>query len=59
MLEIKEAKYGKTIKVLNRNESNLVKTNTWTQLLTNINEMQHFQVISKTQNISGGVLYLT
>ena len=38
-LEIKKAKYNKKIKVLNRDESNLVKTNTWTPLLANINEM--------------------
>ena len=38
-LEIKKAKYNKKIKVLNRDGSNLVKTNTWTLLLANINEM--------------------
>ena len=38
-LEIKKAKYNKKIKVLNREEGNLVKTNTWTPLLANINEM--------------------
>ena len=52
-LEIKKAKYNKKIKVLNRDEGNLVSTNTWTPLLANIND------ISTTQNISGGVLYLT
>ena len=29
----------KKVKVLNRYEGNLVKTNTWTPLLANINEM--------------------
>ena len=38
-LEIKKAKFNKKIKVLNRDEGNLVKTNTWTPLLANINEM--------------------
>ena len=38
-LEIKKAKYNKKVKVLNRDECNLVKTNTWTPLLANINEM--------------------
>ena len=52
-LEIKKAKYNKKIKVLNRDEGNLVSTNTRTPLLANIND------ISTTQNISGGVLYLT
>ena len=51
-LEIKKAKFNQKIKVLNRDEGNLVKTNTWTPLLANINEMQTFYVISTTQNIS-------
>ena len=38
-LEIKKAKYNKKMKVLNIDEGNLVKTNTWTPLLANINEM--------------------
>ena len=38
-LEIKKAKYNKKMKVLNINEGNLVKTNTWTPLLANINDM--------------------
>ena len=38
-LEIKKAQYNKKIKVLNRDEDNLVKTNTWTPLLANINYM--------------------
>ena len=38
-LEIKKAKYNKKIKVLNRDEGNLVRTNTWTPLLANINDM--------------------
>ena len=38
-LEIKKAKFNKKIKVLNRDEGNLVKTNIWTPLLANINEM--------------------
>ena len=38
-LEIKKAKYNKKIKVLNRDEGNLVKTNTWAPLLANINEL--------------------
>ena len=38
-LEIKKAKYNKKIKVLNRDEGNLVRTNTWTPLLANINYM--------------------
>ena len=38
-LEIKKAKYIKKIKVLQRDEGNLVKTNTWTSLLASINEM--------------------
>ena len=48
-LEIKKRKYNKKINVLNRDEGNLVKTNTWTPLLAKLN---------KTQNICGGVLYL-
>ena len=39
VLEIKRAKYNKKIKVLNKNEDNLAKTNTWTLLLANQNEM--------------------
>ena len=42
------------MKVLNKDDGNLVKTNTWTPLLANINEMQTFKVISTAQNISGG-----
>ena len=38
-LEIKKTKFNKKIKVLNKDEGNLVKTNTWTPLLANINEM--------------------
>ena len=38
-LETKKAKYNKKIKVLNRIEGNLVKTNTWTLQLANINEI--------------------
>ena len=38
-LEIKKTKYNKNKKVLNRDEGNLVKTNTWASLLGNINEM--------------------
>ena len=38
-LEIKKAKYNKKMKVLNIDEGNLVKTNTWTPLLANINDM--------------------
>ena len=38
-LEIKKAKFNKKIKVLNRDEGSLVKTNTWKPLLVNINEM--------------------
>ena len=38
-LEIKKAKYNKNIKVLNRDEGNLVKTNTWTPLLAYVKEM--------------------
>ena len=38
-LEIKKVKYNKKIKVLNRDEGNLVRTNTWTPLLANINDM--------------------
>ena len=38
-LEIKKVKYSKKIKVLNRDEGNLVRTNTWTPLLPNINDM--------------------
>ena len=38
-LEIKKAKYNIKIKVLNRDEGNLVKTNIWTPLLADINEM--------------------
>ena len=38
-LEIKKAKFNKKIKVLNRDEGSLFKTNTWTPLLANINEM--------------------
>ena len=44
-LEIKKAKCNKKVKVLNRDEGNLVKTNTWTPLLANVNEMQRFLVI--------------
>ena len=39
VLEIKKIKYNKKIKVLNRDEGNLVRTNTWTPLLANINDM--------------------
>ena len=35
----KRAKYNKKIRALNRNEGNLVKINTLTPLLANINEM--------------------
>ena len=38
-LEIKKAKYNKKIKALNRDEGNLIKTNAWTPLLANINEI--------------------
>ena len=38
-LEIKKAKYNKKMKVLNIDEGNLVKTNTWTPLLASINNM--------------------
>ena len=38
-LEIKKAKYNKKMKVLNIDEGNLVKTNTWTPQLANINDM--------------------
>ena len=38
-LEIKKAKYNKKTKVLNRDEGNLVRINTWTPLLANINDM--------------------
>ena len=41
-LEIKKAIYNKKIKVLNRDEGNLVRTNTWAPLLANINDMQTF-----------------
>ena len=41
-LEIKKAKYSKKIKVLNIDEGNLVKTNTWAPLLANINDMLTF-----------------
>ena len=41
-LEIKKAKYNERIKVLNRDEGNLVKTDTWTPPLANINELQTF-----------------
>ena len=41
-LEIKKAKFNKKIKVLNRDKGNLIKTNTWTPLLVNKNEMQTF-----------------
>ena len=39
VLEFKRAKYNIKIKVLNRDDDNLVKTNTWTPLLANINDM--------------------
>ena len=38
-LEIKKVKYNKKIKVLDRDEANLVKSNTCTRLLANIIEM--------------------
>ena len=38
-LEIKKAKYNKKMKVLGRDEGNLVKTNTWTLLLANTSEI--------------------
>ena len=38
-LEIKKAKYKKRIKLLKRDEGNLVKTNTWTLLFANINDI--------------------
>ena len=37
-LEIKNAIYNKKIKVLNRDEGNLVRTNTWIPLLANIDD---------------------
>ena len=39
VLEIKKAEFNKKIQVLNMDEGNLVKTNTWTPLLANINGM--------------------
>ena len=41
-LEIKKANYNEKIKVPNRDEGNLVKTNASTPLLANINDMQTF-----------------
>ena len=41
-LEIKKAKYNRKIKVLKRDEGNLVKTNTWALPLANINETLTF-----------------
>ena len=41
-LEIKKTNYNEKIKVPNRDEGNLVKTNAWTPLLSNINDMQTF-----------------
>ena len=38
-LEIKKAKYNKKIKFLNKDEGNLVKTNTLSPVLANVNEM--------------------
>ena len=38
-LKIKKAKCNKKIKILNRDGGNVVKTNTWTPLLANINKM--------------------
>ena len=38
-LDIKKAKYNKKIEVLNSDKGNLVKTNTWTPGVININEM--------------------
>ena len=38
-LEMKKVKYNKNIKVLNTDEGNLVRTNTWTPLLANMNDM--------------------
>ena len=38
-LKIKNEKCNKKIKVLNWDEVNLVKTNTWTPLLANVDEM--------------------
>ena len=38
-LEINKAKYNKKKKVLNRDQGNIVRTNTWTLLLANINNM--------------------
>ena len=38
-LKIKKAKYSKKIKVVNRDEGNLVKTNNWALLLASVNDM--------------------
>ena len=38
-LDTNKAKYNKKTMVLNRDEGNLVKTNTWILLLANINDM--------------------
>ena len=38
-LEIKKAKCNKKIKLLKRYEDTLVKTNAWTPLLANVNEI--------------------
>ena len=59
--EIKKVKYNKTINFLNRDESNLVKTNTWTPLFVNINNVLRDLVqlrIIVIKNISERVLYL-
>ena len=59
--EIKKVKYNKTINFLNRDESNLVKTNTWTPLFVNINNVLSDLVqlrIIVIKNISERVLYL-
>ena len=39
-LEIKKAKMGKRREVLNRDEGNLVKTNTWTLLFAKLTEKE-------------------
>ena len=42
-LEIKKAKTNKRRKVLNRNERNLVKKNTWTPLFAKLTEKENKQ----------------
>ena len=62
-IEIEKAEFNKNVEVLNRDEGNQVKINTWTPLFANVNEIWPSSWISTVyltviKNISRGVLYL-